>query len=385
MLAQNLIAMVGAVASGAVNTGVTKYTAEYHSDPERQRGLWRTAAMLSLVGGLIVSAALLLCRKPLARWAFADETLSGVIVWLAAALLLLLLNALLLAILSGIKAVRAFVVANIAGSLVSAVVAMTLVLWGGLYGALVALAVSQALACGVTACLFRRNCDVQWRALIGRIDTTVARKLGGFAVMSISSALLVPSSQLLIRDGLVNQLGWQAAGLWQALGRISDTHLLLITTTLSLHFLPRFSEIRSAEELSEEVRKGFRFVVPLVSASALCIYLARQPLISALLSPKFLPLVDVIGWQLIGDVLKVSSWILGFALISHAMTKQVVITEFIFSALLVGLSLIGARFDGLRGVSMGYAATYALYGLTVMFIFKTQLLPRLPSRYELST
>ena len=382
---QNLIAMVGAVASGAVNTGVTKYTAEYHFDPERQRAVWRTAAMLSLVGGLIASAVLVLCRKPLARWALADESLSGVIVWLAAALLLLLLNALLLAILSGIKAVRAFVVANIAGSLVSAVVATSLVLWGGLYGALVALAVSQALACGVTAWLFRHNCNVQWNALFGRIDTTVARKLGGFALMSISSALLVPASQLLIRDGLAKQLGWEAAGLWQALGRISETHLMLMTTTLSLYFLPRFSEIRSAHELSAEVRKGFRFVVPLVFASALCIYFARQPLISALLSPKFLPLVDVIGWQLIGDVLKVSSWILGFALISHAMTKQVVVTEFLFSALLVGLSLIGARFDGLRGAAISYAATYALYGLTMMFIFKTQLLPRLPSRYSLTT
>ena len=228
---QNLISMVGAIASGAVNTGVTKYTAEYHSDTERRHAVWRTAAMISCAGGLVIACGLFFARVPIARWAFADESLSGVIVWLAAALLAILLNALLLAILSGIKAVRAFVIANILGSLISAAAATLLVTLFGLYGALVALATSQAVACVATLWLFHAQTETSWQAFIGPFDRTVAAKLGGFALMSISSALLVPIGQLIIREGLVEQIGWRDAGLWQALGRISETHLLLLTTT----------------------------------------------------------------------------------------------------------------------------------------------------------
>lgn len=376
---QNLVTMVVAFASGALNTGVTKYTAEYHDDLARQYAVWRTATAMSLAGGCVFALGLVLFRRPLAGWALADEGLSSVMVWLAGALVLLLLNALMLAILNGRKAVRSYVVANITGSLVTAVTATALVLQYGLYGALVALVVSQALACGATVWLFRKACPVPWRTFVGRVDTRIARQLGAFALLSATSALLVPLAQILIRDGLIDQLGLQGAGLWQALWRISETHLMLLTTTLSLYFLPRFSEIHHASELADEVRKGFRFVLPLVATSALCVYMLRHWLIPTLLTSEFLPLVDVLGWQLLGDALKVSSWVLAYTLISRAQTRVLIGTEIAFSTLLVVFSLAGAWVDGLRGSAIGYALTYALYGITMLYFFKRMLKQAFPS------
>ncbi|MFO5718687.1 O-antigen translocase, partial [Klebsiella pneumoniae] len=46
---QNLLTVVITFATGAVNTGVTKATAEYHDDPERRRRLWRTSATTVLL------------------------------------------------------------------------------------------------------------------------------------------------------------------------------------------------------------------------------------------------------------------------------------------------------------------------------------------------
>lgn len=40
---QNFVSMLTTFASGAINTGVTKYTAEYSDDEARQRMVWRTA------------------------------------------------------------------------------------------------------------------------------------------------------------------------------------------------------------------------------------------------------------------------------------------------------------------------------------------------------
>lgn len=366
---QNLVAMVGTLASGGISTGVTKYTAEYHADPAQQLRVWRTAVMLGLGGSLTAAGLLVWGREPFSRWTLGDAALSDVMLWLAASVVLLVLNGLMLAILNGRKAVRAYVAATICGSLLTAASATALVLAFQLKGALVALAVSQALAFCATAWLFHRECRVSWRQLVGRIDRATARRLGGFAVMGVTSAVVVPLSLMLVREGLARQLGWHQAGLWQALWKISETHLMLITTTLSLYFLPRFSEIGNGPELQREVLKGYRLVLPLVTASALLIYLLRDVLIRALLTAEFLPLADVLGWQLLGDVLKVCSWVVGYTLVSHARVRTFVVTEVAFSGLFAALTLLGAALDGLRGASAAYALTYLLHGAVMVLLF----------------
>lgn len=43
---QNAVQMITTLASGAINTGVTKYTAEYHGEEEKQHTVWRTAGTI---------------------------------------------------------------------------------------------------------------------------------------------------------------------------------------------------------------------------------------------------------------------------------------------------------------------------------------------------
>lgn len=366
---QSLITMVTTFASGGVNTGVTKYTAQYAGEPDRQRTVWGTAATMGLAGALLFGVALVVAREPLSRWLLGNDAHANVLVWLALALALLVMNGLMLAILNGLKAVRELVIANIVGSLVGALAATALVATLGLWGALVALATSQAIACGFTAWMFNRVRRTRWRELVGTWDSATARSLAGFALMAATSALMAPLGQIVIRDQLAAQLGADTAGLWQALWKISETHLLLLTTTLSMYFLPRFSEIRSGQELRREVAKGYRFVIPLVVASAAVLYLLREPLIRALLSPAFLPLAEAFGLQLVGDVLKICSWVMAFTMVSHARTRTFVVTEVLFTAIFVGLTLQLGMLFGLRGTALAYAVTYLIYWATMQQIF----------------
>jgi PST family polysaccharide transporter len=62
---QNAVQMITTFASGAINTGVTKYTAEYHESGEKQRAVWRTAGSIALGGSLLTGILLVLLRGPL--------------------------------------------------------------------------------------------------------------------------------------------------------------------------------------------------------------------------------------------------------------------------------------------------------------------------------
>lgn len=363
---QSLVGMVMGLASGAVGTGVTKYTAEYHAQPQRQLSVWRTALKLGLGASLAAALMLLLTREALAGWLLADRAYASVFVWLALALVLMVGNGLMLAIMNGKKAIGAFVGANIAGSLINAAAAVLLVLSHGLYGALVALCIGQALAALATAWMFRRACAIPWSSLWGSFDTAVARRLGGFALMAVVSAVVVPTSQVIIRNHLAGTLGWQTAGLWQALWKISDLHLMLVTSTLVAYFLPRFAELPAGPQLRREVLRAYRFVLPLAVTTAGAIFLLREPLVRGMLTADFLPLTEALGWQLFGDGMKICSWVAGYTMISHARTTLFITTEIAFSLMLVLTTMVGASLDGLRGTSLAYAVTYAVY-LVLMF------------------
>ncbi|MEG1345923.1 MAG: hypothetical protein RSC78_04255 [Acidaminococcaceae bacterium] len=45
---QNAVQMISTFANGAINTGVVKYTAEYHDAEEKQRQVWRTAGTIAV-------------------------------------------------------------------------------------------------------------------------------------------------------------------------------------------------------------------------------------------------------------------------------------------------------------------------------------------------
>jgi PST family polysaccharide transporter len=199
------------------------------------------------------------------------------------------------------------------------------------------------------------------------------RELSGFGLMGLTSALTVPISYMLIRDHLAMDLGLTAAGYWQASWKISEIYLMLVTTTLSVYYLPRLAEIRTAPELKAEIVKVYRFVLPVVVVGALTIFLLRDFIIHTLFTPDFMPMRELFPWQLAGDVIKIGSWILGYIMLGRAMVRFFVITEIVFSISFVLLSWLLVGIFGLVGVSMAYAINYSFHWVGMGYLVKQEM------------
>jgi len=52
--------------------------------------------------------------------------------------------------------------------------------------------------------------------------------------MALTSAIVVPLSHILVRTHVADAFGWQYAGCWDAMSKISAIYLSLVTQTLSL-------------------------------------------------------------------------------------------------------------------------------------------------------
>lgn len=370
---QNFIQMVTTFAGSAINTAVIKYTAEYHENEHKQISVWRAAGSLVLIFSFIFSFIILIFQKQLSLYIFQTTAYQSVFAWFAAFLVLFNLNALFLAILNGKKEVLKLVVANIAGSILSLLVTGFLAVQYHLYGALIALSIYQSIAFFVTLFLCYKANWFKISYLFGRIEPKIAKNFAAFALMALVSAICVPLSQMVIRSYLSQEFGLNYAGYWEAMIRLSAAYLMLVTTTLGVYYLPRLAELTHLDEIKKEVYLGYKFIFPLAVVGGLSVYLLRDWIIALLFSQAFLPMRDLFLWQMIGDSLKIGSWILAYLMLSKAMTKLFVLTEIIFTLSFVCLTYICTQIFGFEGVSLAYLLNYAVYWFVMSFLIFRKL------------
>ncbi len=370
---QNAVQMITTFASGAINTGVTKYTAEYHSDEEAQHKVWRTAGTIAITGSLLSAVIIVLLNESLAIWFLKDANYGGVFVWFAASLVLFTSNALLLAILNGKKEIVRYIVANIAGSIFALSVTTLMAMRFGLYGALVALAVYQSLTFFVTLFVSYKTSWFRFDSLFGRIDKPTAINLLKYTAMALTSAACVPLSHILVRNHLGLAFGWQAAGYWEAMWRLSSAYLMIVTTTLSLYYLPRLSELKHVDDIKLEVINGYRLILPLAIVCSVFMYVFRDTIIVLLFTADFAPMRELFPWQLLGDTFKIASWILAYLMLGRAMIKLFVVTEILFAVSFVLLVYYFSSFGGIESASIAHAVNYFVYFLILLIIVPMQL------------
>lgn len=370
---QNFIQMTTSFSGGAINTGVIKYTAEYYEAPEIQKAVWQTAGSLIFILSICFSILVILFRAPLASYIFDSKEYQSIFIWFAIFLILFNFNALFLAILNGKKEILKLVIANISGSLFALIVTSSLAVWFGLYGALVALSIYQSIVFIITFSLCLKSSWFKVSYLFGYIQKKIAKKLSSFIFMALVSAVCIPLSQIAIRYYLIQEYGLDYAGYWEAMIRLSTAYLMFISTTLGVYYLPRLSEIQEVDEIKKEVYKGYKFIFPLALIGGVIIYLLRDFIIQLLFTESFLPMEKLFLWQMIGDSLKIGSWILAFLMLSKAMTKLFITTEILFALSSVLLTIVGTKFFGFEGVSIAHMVNYGIYWLC-MFRVTLQVL-----------
>lgn len=369
---QNAIQMITTVASGAINTGVTKYTAEYHDDEKNQQSIWRAAGVIALIGSSVMALSVALFNQRLAFWVFEDRAYGGVFVWLAISLIFFTYNTLLLAILNGKKEIGLYVCASIAGSLFSFLFTSLMVMKWGLYGALISLATYQAVSFFIT---FFICCNTTWFRLNvfwGKADIRIMNNLFKYAAMALTTAVCGPVSHFLVRAYLGDKFGWEAAGYWEAMWRLSGAYLLFVTTTLSVYYLPRLSELQNKQDIKSEILKGYGVILPVAMVCGLLIYVFRDYIITVLFTVEFMPVRNLFGWQILGDTLKVGSWLLAFVMLSKSLIKLYIFSEIFFSALFVVATMFFSNQFGISGSVISHAFVYFLYWVFMAYCLLTR-------------
>jgi PST family polysaccharide transporter len=362
----SFVATAGVLAGGGINLGITKYMAEHPSGVAYRTRLLSTALRITLACTILVAGAVVLLREHLSRSLLGSPHYSGIFTIFAATLTLLSLNALLLSAMNGAGEIRRLVAVNVLSSFAMLAVSVFLIGTLQLHGALIAVVVAQSLTLVISLAFARRSVWFQIRYFLAPYNPVIARRLAGYALMAVTTAVTLPLSHILIRNHLSRTISWEAAGYWQGVWQISEGYLLIVTTTLTLYYLPKLSAIRDKEQIQQEVLAAYRTLVPVAIVSAFLIYLLRDFITVMLFSSSFLPMRDLFAAQLVGDVLKIASWMLSYLMVAKAMIGLFVVTEIVFACTFVGFTVLLTDQYGLVGVSFAFAINYGIYFLTMI-------------------
>ncbi|HZX69443.1 MAG TPA: O-antigen translocase [Rhodanobacter sp.] len=357
----SLMSLLAVLAGGGISAAVVKYVAEYRDDQERLSRLLSAALWYAFCASCLIGGVALLFSRELALWLLGDAQYAGLIRVLAVAQLGIALLNYLLAVINGFMDVRRLAFIQVLGSVVGIVMMVWLSRWLHLYGALLALVLSQLLWLVVGLPAWWRSSYFRRSMLRMRYDREMTLRLATFSVMTISSALLPPLVNIAVRDHLALQFGWEQVGYWQAVSKVSDAYLLFLTTAINIYYLPKLASTHTREALMVELRTAYRYILPAVLVLAATVYLLRGWVTWLLFTPDFVAANALYGPQLLGDVIKIASFVLSYLMLAKAMTRLFVLSECVFAGTYLLLVYLFTAHFGLVGAMYAFAVNYLLY------------------------
>ena len=368
----NLVYIVQYLASGAINNGVVKYVSEHKGSVGKVRTLLTNALLVTVVCSLACGTAMIACHRRLSRWIMLSDEYGYIFIVFGVTVILYAFNMLLLSIVNGYREYKMFIRINVANSLAGLVFAVVLTLLYGLPGALIGATTYQSAVFFVTLYMVRRKPWARWSYFRGRIDRSIIRNYLKYALMTLVSIGTMPVAQILIRRYIMLDLSELEAGWWEAMNRISNIYLLVVTTSFSVYYLPRLSEITEPNEVRREIGKAFKVIIPLLLTGFVLVYLCRFLIIRILFTSEFLPMAKLFGWQMGSDLFKIGCYILTYVMIAKARTVVYVTTEIVFTIIYIGLAFqLMQTSAGIIGVTQAGMAAYLLHmGVVYLYLRK---------------
>ncbi|MFB3237310.1 O-antigen translocase [Aeromonas salmonicida] len=363
---QSMVSSLNGVINAPVGSGIVRYTAEKKGQGfEACAPWWRAAVQWVLIISAITIPSGLLLAEHIANWLFQDRALAWIVMATVCVLPLSAIGTLCNSVINGQQLYRRYVGLGMLSAIISGCVMLTMIVMANIQGALLAAAVQAALIGLVMLVANLRQPWLRVQYWWGSTTKEARKAIGGYMLMAITTALTVPISLILVRTILVDQVGWEAAGHWQAVWKISEVYLGVITMALGTYYLPRLSSLIGVDAIVNEIHRTALVIIPIVAIMALGVYLLRDVAIWLLFTEEFRSARDLFAIQLCGDVVKIASWLYAYPMLSRGAIKWYMGTEISFALSFVTLTYIFVSNLGLQGATIAYLVNYVFYFLLI--------------------
>jgi hypothetical protein len=350
---QSVVDLVIGVTMAGVGHGLTVLVAQASAE-----GVQRRLVRAALVSGLSVSAVaalvLVLGSGSISAWVTAGALAPGLIAFAAAAGCAAVVPGLLVSYWLGRGRQDRILWLNGATMLAMA---------GAAYFAFPGAIAQTVLAAQAVAALIAGVALYAWLRRPGGVPGTVleVKRLQRYMVAGLSIGILSPVAMLVARSTLSGALSWGDAGIVQALWRSSEWITAIASGMLWMVALPRFSATYRSARFFPELARVAGVTLLLAAALLLLLWINQAVVLETLYDARFVIPDRAAALFLIGDWLRIGSWVFLFALFAMQRTVPIAVGELLSIPLFAALLILYRDGLTLERAGLLYCVSYTAY------------------------
>lgn len=365
----NFMTIGQATSSLALQNGWVSLTAQNKNNLEQLRGVWRGGFRLTTYASILTFAvALVLCfMLPLEKF-FPDihpRLVQAAIIFALPGIFATNVITITASVMNGFGYYRRWALVNMVSSLWQMLWVAFFLYTGRL--SVLSIVASQSVVAGIFAAQIASRSGFSLNE-IRKTALDIRAPWVSYALMGIVPMILTPVVLTFMRSMIGAELGWNAAGIWQGIWKISDFLTALFSAILGVIVLPKVSMQMTKSEFWNMFRPIFVKSMLLALVAVVILYFGRSIVVAVMLSSSYAGAADYLPVQLLGDFFRVGAWALGLVLIARRETKVFLTIEICSQMVLACGSYGFIKLYEFNGPMMAYALENFLTLLAILVV-----------------
>ena len=334
----------------------------------------RLARTVSAVGWIMVRLGLLgalllaIFSAPVSLATFGTADYAGEIALLSAVIAAGAIAEGQTAVLQGLRRIGAVAKIAVLAAAANLVIAVP-ILYRWRQDAVIPLLIAGSAAGLAASWWYARRIDIARVPMTWQMAMREGRPLLRLGLATMSAAVMLSAIAYVVRVMIARHLGFEAAGVYHAATALSGVYCGFILSAMGTDFLPRVSSVATDNRRCNQLVNEQVEVALLLALPGICGTLAAAPFIVPLLySEQFSPATDVLRWQVLGVLLRVASWPMGYLLLAKGKARLYLGTELSYNLVHAGLVWVCVQIWGLPGTGIAFLGLYIFYGALMWLV-----------------
>jgi len=197
---------------------------------------------------------------------------------------------------------------------------------------------------------------IDYKKIIERTDFRYFMTISGTTFMT---GMIGTITLLGVRTMIVKNYGLSDAGLFDLAWALSGSYVALILASFGTYYAPTLSQTIDKAERAALIRRVIRLSTMLMIPLIVTVVVLKPMLVSLLYSREYMASLEMVRWMLIGDYLKITSWVLAIPAIVNADMKIYFWTETFWYLGFLVLAWFSMVYLGeLQGVGIAFIVLY---------------------------
>lgn len=358
----SVLETIAKVASMGIGSSGIRFVSESRVSAGRFWTVICTLFISLFVQGLVAFLLILMFKDSIAKWLIDDSSLTFEVSIIGAGVFSTLVSTAITTTFQGMRYVKYISVITVISSLLTTIFGLLFVFWMGRSG-LPFVLLLQSLSSIIISMYMMKLIDVPpfSQPLINGMFVTW-RRIGELGIVMMLASLTGAGALLLARSIITRELGLDAAGYFGASWAISMVYVGLLLGSLTSDFYPKLTSVIETTKVANKLINEQIQLILAVGCPMLIMMIGWATfLISMLYTSAFSPAAEILQWQTLGNVLKLASWPLTFAVVAGSNGRAYLLIELSFNLTFIILTYLFIMYTGIQITGVAFLIGYSIY------------------------